>query len=218
MSSVWQPFLSTLAGAFIGAWFAFLFSSNRERKRADENDVRNGNLALFNISEYWRELQLIHDDTVERYLGDDNAWFNMPPTSTRHLALPGMSNLDLSFVLQSDHISVYPQVYRTTRQYESIRSLMDERNSMIIDRVRPALDQAGIKEGEKFKTEDVENAVGTDAVRHLQHMTTTILEVVPDNLISLQNSFRLLQGVMLELYPNHDIIQCDFTLVLPPNE
>lgn len=212
MSSGWQPFLSTLAGAFTGAWFAFLFNSNRERKRAHDDNARNGNLALYNLSEYWRELQLIHDDTVEPFLGDDNAWFNMPPTSTRHLALSGMSNLDLSFVLQSDHISVYPQVYRAARQYESIRSLMDQRNSMIIDRVRPALDQAGIKEGEKFKTEDVENAVGTDAVRHLQHMTTTILTVVLDNLVSLQNSFRLLHGVMLELYPNHDVVQCDFSL------
>lgn len=212
MSSVWQPFLSTLAGAFTGAWFAFLFNSNRERKRADDDNVRNGNLALYNITEYWTELQLIHDDEVEPFLSNDAAWFQMRPTSTPYIAMPSISNLDLSFVLQSDHISVYPEVLRAARQYESLRRVIDQRDSMIIDRVWPALDRAGIKEGEKFKTSDVESAVGTDAVRHLQHLTTTILSDVPQNLVSLQNSFRQLRGVMLELYPNHDVVECDFKL------
>lgn len=210
----WQPFLislvGALAGAFSGAWFAFLFNSNRVRKLRENDDIRNGNLALNNLFEYWNSLEQYAKEVVRPYVGKHDAWISMPPSLTRFQKMPSLRDIDLSFILGSDHSSAYAEIYLEEHRYHSIQATIEQRNFLIVQIVRPAMASAGIKEGDPVNESVVTSIIGNDKAAELHAVSDALLSNVPKGLESLPDAFRRLRGVLTELYPKRNFIQCDF--------
>lgn len=218
----WQPILVSLvgplAGAFAGAWLAFLFNSNKERKLREDDHVRNGNLALNNLFEYWNALEQYAKEVIRPYVGKDDAWLNMPPSLAKFQRMPSLRDADLSFILGSGHSSVYAEIYLEEHRYHSIRGTIEHRESLILQDVRPAMAGASIKEGDSVDESVVTSIIGSDKVAVLHVLTDALLANVPQSLESLSDAFRLLRGLLTELYPKKSFIQCDFNPKTEPHE
>ena len=178
----WASILGTLAAAFFGAWFAFLLDSRKKRQSEEDAHVKNGNLALYNLHEYWSALKQYHKDVIAPCRDRDDRWLNMPPTTERYQRMPSLLDVDLSYILGTPHTSIYADVYIEEHRFHTARSLIDRRDAMILEKVRPAMTGAGIKEGETVDLGIVESAVGGHVTSMLKIMTEGIIDCVEEDL------------------------------------
>lgn len=211
-SANWLSISGTLAAAFFGAWFAFLLNARTKRKSIEDDHVRNGNLALYNLSDYWNSSHQYYKEVIEAYRDKEDAWLNMPPIGNRYSRTPSLRDLDLSFILETPQTDVYAQVYLEEHRFHSIRDMIKDRDDLILSKARPAMNKAGIMEGDNIDLNIAEAAIGEHVAILLKHMTDGIISNVQKNLDSLQDAYLLLRGVLTDLYPKRTIISIQFGL------
>ena len=83
---------------------------------------------------------------------------------------------------------------------------------MILEKVRPAMTGAGVKEGETVDLDVVESAVGEHVTSMLKIMSEGIIDCVEEDLESIQDTFVNLRGVLTEMYPKRTFIHSQFGL------
>ena len=105
--------------------------------------------------------------------------------------MPSLRDIDLSFILGSDHSSAYARIYLEEHRYHSIQATIEQRNFLIAQIVRPAMASAGTIEGDSVNESVVTSIIGNDKAAELHAATDALLSNVPKCLESLPDAFRL---------------------------
>lgn len=208
--TVWVTFLTTLAGAFFGAWFAFLLDARTKRKIADQLSVRNGNLALYNLYTYWNVFRQYYEEVIKPFESRPDAWLNMPPTANRMSDTESLRDIDLSFLLGLPQASVYSEVNLEEHRFRSACRTIELRDEILLTEARPAMIRAGMAVGGSHAVSAVESAMGVDRAHALRDLTKGAIENVSENLLSLEDAFKLLRGAMIEIFPKAKFISFEF--------
>lgn len=204
-------FAAAFAAAFAGASFAFLFEGRRRSGEEIKRNVTNGNLAIFQLFEYWSKLTEYDLDVLEPFKGKKHEeWLNLPAQFSGQWTISPLSRADTSFLLGSPFADTFGRVRLEEDRFLRNVALIEERSQILNDIVYRRLTEAGIPLGTTTDEQEVGAAVGYDIVRQLKTLTMGIKQATLQNIKSIRETCDELQEVMGALYPKEKIIWVEY--------
>lgn len=196
--------LTTLVGAFVGAWAAFRLEERRNQKEKDDQNVVAGNLALLTLSEIWNVLVQYRKEVVDEWRGRRDAWLNLPATSFDRREVT-FDTEALSFLLDG-HPAQLQTLLLEKRRFDLAARMVDDHSKLVLGDVFPRLSAAGIKLNEGRPEAEIRGILGMGIVRQLEVFTAAIVKNVDENIASSRQAFDDLRASLKALYPERKFI------------
>lgn len=203
-------FSSALAASFFGALAAFWLENTRRVRSETKEQGRGGNLALYNLYDYWNATKQYYDEIVAPWEDREDAWFNMSVATDRFGRSPSLHDIDLSFILGTPQTSVYAEIYLQEHRYDSMTNLIRDRDRLLREEVWPMLGREGIKRGDRVDLDRILEVIGDDKLMLLRAYADGIIKNTKENLGSFVNAYDDLRGVLREHFPNQKFIKVSF--------
>ncbi len=194
----------TLATTFAGAAFAFWFAARGRKTVRLEDEIAEGNLALFTLTTIWSRLRQYQREIIEPWRGKSDAWLNMPVTAPLDTEETTINTQKLVNILVSEGkafqaITIEPSRYRLAAHF------IEMRNSLSSD-IYVRLRAAGIKIGQGVPNHTIEGALGDDIVHRLKQYTEAIISNIDEDVESSRVAFYALRDALKRTYPQAKFI------------
>jgi len=175
-----------LSAVFLGAYFAFAFSANREKQLKNEHDAVNANLALFNLIEYYNSLQNYRIKIIEPERNKPLRLISMAPYLLEDSTSQKIEVSSLSFMLlTSANANLLGRIVVEEKVLRSLSSNIKERTKLHTENIQPKMAAIGLKEGEPLRLDDIRTVVGDRDFCVLRDITDEIIESVDTSIANL---------------------------------
>lgn len=196
---------SWAASTFVGAWFAFQFCSWRSERAGKDSDLRAGNMALVVLIEFLdRDLQY-QRRYVEPVRNNSNFWWIMRPGQDLDSVALEIDHAGLSFLLQTN-ADVWRAIVLEERRHKLVAKTIAERTKLMLEIVFPKFESAGLQNGQAVSGEDVERILGPTITANLKEDTKAVVEMIDDNIQSLENCIAVVRAALSSLHPGSELV------------
>ena len=97
---------------------------------------------------------------------------------------------------------MFADVILEESRFRELGNRIDNHRGLILSRIWPKLDEAGLQIGDKKPENEIEKIIGSSGVKQLKVATSAIIEFTDDNVKSLDVAFRNLRTVLKTIYPS----------------
>lgn len=201
--------ISTLAGAFFGAWSAFELERKLEARREMDRWALAGERAVFDL---WRMINVLV--LIQRQVIDP-----VRDHPARHLVmLPRMATqadeirLDfdsLGFLLSRRRRSMLFELAVEQQRYDTALRAMKLRDEMHLREAQPKLESAGIEEGVAYPRDRIIAVLGPRLNKTLAMITDDAIGGIDGALHSLESAAVRLRGTLVDLFPGRDFFRAE---------
>jgi uncharacterized protein YprB with RNaseH-like and TPR domain len=201
---------ATVAAAFSGAWYAFRLQNRHDKQEQIRRNTEAANRAMFSVYSLWNIQTSYQRDVLAKYGGDDYAWLLLkatPATNFPHTSFP-VEHLD--FLLSSKHSQVYSDLIQEERRYEIFRQLVEYRNELVLNKLRPTMEKLEIKQLKHDDIPNIERELGPDVTGGLRDTTNSIIKFNRENVISLRLIYKKLWKALKSIYPDQEFVIVNF--------
>ena len=199
--------LVTLSAAFVGAWSAFKLEDRARKRRTVEERIAAGNRAMFVLMRMFNELFVYQQRVLEPVRARDARSVLLLKNLSRNHEGLRFEVEKLSFLLETAHRQVLTELLIEEERFYTVVGMINKRSDMHLADVQPALEKAGIGEGQDHSEVDVDLALGTRRFRTMQRLTADIFTHVDKNVISLLEMSKRLHSALSKLYPKARFIR-----------
>lgn len=184
MSDVLINSISTLAAAFIGALAAFGLQ-NQKAKRQEFNRRRIAvNRAIFELLQLWNIQRQYFKEAILPEKDSQAPWLHIQANVNAQFHDTAFDVDELFFLSDTEHAQFLLRLKIEELRYRVLKSLIEERSNLVLNRLQPKMESLGIKEGTQFKISDLEDALGPDLTNKLKSLTNAIIKHTEENIKS----------------------------------
>lgn len=203
-------FLAAGIGTFVGAYVAFrLERSDRKRNEIAARAVQ-GNLALFTLLKMWEHLRQYANDVLENSPSDDSRWLNLKVTDPRPPDDLAFDPEKLAFLFEGENKNLLSELFLQQRRYRVSIGWINHHSELIRERIWPLLVAGGIKRGTQYDPRRIQEVVGDGLIMEARAVTDALVTSIPDNLISMKQTFHALRRQLAEVVPGEKFIRVQF--------
>jgi hypothetical protein len=203
--------LTTLVGAFSGAWAAFKYQEHKEISQLTKDRRAAVNRALHTIYNLWNIQRQYQTEVIDLYRGKPDVWLNMQATPPPSFGLTTFQAEELSFFLESKHAQMYADLMLEEHRFQIAMNLINMRSSVALNEAWPRLGAAKIEVGESMDLNRMTKIIGIDVEQKLRKLTEGIIEHIDENEKSIREIHDRLREGFLDIYPDQKIIEIEFT-------
>jgi hypothetical protein len=172
--------LTTLVAAYTGAWFAFIFQRNYEKRKIDNENINFLNMTFIRLFHQYNDLLNIKKEFISPIENDPIKWLNIPALSTRTLMIdPDIS--DLSFLIELRKSDLISDILLATEKYKECIKSVNIRSDIHLNRLQPIIEKIGSQDFVMDKNL-LENALGQKLQGELQNITEQIFILLADTI------------------------------------
>jgi hypothetical protein len=204
------PALATLIAAFYGAKYAFQFQNKKEDAKNRENNLLNGNLAIYNLMRMANTLFVYRKQFIEPVREKSTAFLEMPPSLELLEDDIKFSMDNLFFLLQSDEINFIGELAVEKSRFQRALDAINERSRIHRLEVQPALEKAGVVQGGDYTFQQIESILGDRLNHTIRQATDQVINSVDETIISLNAAADKLSKILKAIFPGERIIGFDF--------
>ncbi len=204
LPSLFEP-LATLSATFIGAWLAFKYQSDLEKKKEVDDRVNAGNRVLFQLAGNISWLTNTKKQLIDPYRENPGRMFEMLPD----LSPVPVGTLDfhsISFLLRGADADVLGEVLLEGRKFEMAVSLQERRSRFYLDDIYPRIEGAQIGHGQVVAEPQMRAAVGDVSWFMLESITNHYVDQVDSTLISHLKLVPKLRAALIRAVPQGKFI------------
>jgi hypothetical protein len=195
MASWWPEFssqlLSTVIGAFAGAYAAFAIDHLKERAKEYRQRAAAVNLATHWLSQMYSALRQYRDEILNPSRGSPALWYTLPPCDLHTGPAPTFDYPSLQFLFASRDPSVVSELAIEETRFRSLVELVRRRSSMHHEEMQALQERSGLRGQANVK--EIEAAVGPRIVQSLNDYTAAIVIGVDrgvETTLAIANSLR----------------------------
>ena len=196
--------LATLVAAFGGGFFAFNIQNRKEKKKTDDENIAQGNMAIFIIIRHYNRLLNYKNQVIEQWIDHPHRHHFIKPSLSESISIPQIDFQKIAFILnknpnliaeaailEQDIIGTLEMIEQRSRIHfehlqpvvESIEKTLDKDNSKIID------------------ITEVERQLGTRMTTQLSVCTDYVVSGVERGLEGTKNLSHDLAIELKKIYP-----------------
>ncbi len=200
--------LANFVAVFLGAYFAFTFSANREKQLRIETYVVNSNLALFNLIEYFNSLENYRLQIIEPVREHPLRLISMPPYNLEDSSSQKIESNTLSFMLENaEGANLLGRMVVAEKSVRSLSANIKVRAQLHIEVVQPAMVAAGLKEGEPLSLDDIRDVIGDRNFCVLRDVTEEIIASVDDSIAKLKILVADMHAACIGKFPGNKFVK-----------
>jgi hypothetical protein len=197
--------MTTLLAAYFGARYAFTLQNKKQDEERDLQRIEAANITIFNI--------ITMNNTFSNY----NKQFIAPSKSSpaRHLEIPPSMDIEtvreldlnsLAFLMTSSDPNILGEMRTLQSRVLSTLAVIKERSELHRHGVQPALEAAGLSEGNPITNEDLDRILGERTHKTLIQMTNQIIDFTEEIIGESEELANKLHNITRELYKGHKVI------------
>jgi len=194
-----------LVGTTVGATVAFWIEGAKRRQRLEDEHIVATNVALYELSRAWRDLELFRQDRIAPVRNTPEAWYTMVPGEVNSPP-SALDVTGLAFLFEGDHPDLPAQVHFEIERFGAIRKEIENRSAIHVRDVQPRVEKLLSVVGQAPETELI-RVVGPRLYDTLFHQTKLIISEVDTALPSIRATAQRLRAAVLAEYPNRKIIR-----------
>ena len=173
------PALSTLAAAFLGAWYAFSLQDNKNRRETEDRRIAALNLAIFALGRKQNKLHNIQDQIVSRWKEHPARFLLMPPTHDLEKDDIAIDLTGLAYLLETAHANLLGELTIAVAKYRSALDALNLRSALHKGEVQLKLESAGLIEDKPATLAEIRSALGERLYITLSQATDQVIDAVP---------------------------------------
>jgi len=200
--------LTTLLAAFLGAWFAFLLQSRREKRNEKNANVAALNKVQINLVQQLNALTIFNKDFIQPYKEHPARWIAIPAAPHRDYSKLQIDGGSLSFLIENNLSVLISKILVVEEKFKEVINIINLRSNVHIGRLQPRLEEIGFKEGEPFEAspEAVEKMLGVRLVSELTRLTEGLISLTEDAIQSHEDTIQEIKNAGSEIFPNKRVL------------
>ncbi len=210
VTTLFPPFAS-LAGTFLGAWFAFRLQNQKKEQEKHSERLAVANRAIFTLAGQLNKLVLIRKQLIDPYRDSRARFLDMPPAQPVDLEGINVDVDSVSFLLETDTPDLLGDITIADAKYHATIDAVDTRSRLHQLEFQPKLEAAGFDQRNPTTLADVENAVGTRLFVSLQQASDQLIRHTDETITYLERTIDIATKGIKKLYPKETVI----TLKMP---
>lgn len=188
------PSLTTLIGAFVGAWLAFEFQRQGAAEKARKENLAAGNRTILLLAQYVNELELIRRQVIDPVKNDPARFISM-----RAILLPPYDHLRcevgrLEFLFEQQKGDLLAEVLIEEFRFHQAIDAIQYRSKIHISEVQPQLEKAGVIHGAQYVS-----TVGEFKRLLGERLLATLVEATDDAIKHVESTIMSCTAVALKL-------------------
>ncbi len=200
--------LVTLFAAFAGAYSAFLLQNKKQEKELIASKVGSGNKAIFHIIRNYNTFGSYKKQYIAPFINDPGRFIAIPP----NLGFVGHVDFDfdsLAYLFELDKPNVLGDLSIFQSEVESTIQAILYRNNLHLNAVRPALEKAGIIDGQNISKTEIDRILGERLAIMMEQNTDQMIEGVESILSKAELLIEELHRIHLKNYKGHKILKME---------
>jgi predicted lactoylglutathione lyase len=204
--------LTTLIAAFLGAWFAFLLQSRKEKRNEENANVGALNKVQINLVQQLNALTIFNRDFVQPYKDHPVVWIAIPAAPHRDYSKLQIDAGSLSFLIENNYSTLISKTLVVEEKFKEVINIINLRSKVHVGRLQPRLEEVGFKEGEPFdaSTEEVEKMLGVRLVGELTRLTDGLISLTEDAIKSHEEIIQEIKNAGSEIFPNKRVLSFEY--------
>lgn len=198
--------VTTLAGAFFGAWYAFKLQSDKALVESRERDVKSANNAIFELARWYNKLYAFKKQFVEEHRESPLRYIHIMPAAGMALDKPGINYESLAFIFESSNPNILGTIALVEQDIVSTLDVILRRSTMHVEILQPAIERIENRVGTPFSILEIERELGVRHCQTLKMLTNQLIEGVDNCLSSLRQNIDLLRAATKSMYPGHAVV------------
>lgn len=214
-STMWTetlPILTTLIGAFLGVWFAFMLQNRREDKNEKNENVAALNKIQINFVQQLNALTIFNKDFILPYKDLPIYWIAVPAAPYRDYSKLQIDAGSLSFLINKDNSQLISEILVVEEQFQEVINLINLRSEVHVRQLQPKLEEIGFREGKPFdkSIEEVEELLGDRLVGELKRSTSGLISSTENAIKSHEEIIKKIKTTGSEIFPTKRIISFEY--------
>lgn len=202
------PSLATLLAAFLGAMYAFKLQEKKEIEKVNDEQVRSGNRALFEVERVYYKFVSIRDQFVDKHRNEPDRHLVIRPIAGEECFTPEFDYDSLSFLFDSSDSSFLKELWMLEHDAKSIAITIRLRSEMQYDIIQPAVELVQKENaGKQIQADWVDDKLGSKDTQIIKMYTDNMINGV-DNLVETSESMlKKLYSLLKEKHPSRMFIR-----------
>ena len=201
------PALSTLAAAFLGAWYAFSLQDNKNRREQEDRQIAALNLAIFALARKQSKLQNIIDQVLEPWKTNPVRFLMMPPTHDLEKDDIAIDFSALAYLLETKHSNLLGHLAIAVAKYRSAIDALNLRSALHKNDVQTRLEAASTIGNEPVTLAEIRQALGERLFITLEQATDQAIGAAPRALEHVTDISAQLTNAGRSLFPPGRVIR-----------
>lgn len=198
---------ATLIAAFSGAYFAYRFSSERERKKKKEVDLVSANRVIFNMVRAYNQIAGFNRQFVRPHKESPAAYLEIKPSL-------GVSNIDLkidydsiSFLISEGKAEILTELTEFEELFLIFLETVERRNQIHLNIVQPAMEAAGFIQGSPVSLEEADGIIGARVSNIIKNLTFELIRLAQHGEDKSEKLIGELHKVMSGIFVGENVIK-----------
>lgn len=200
----------TLMAVYAGASYAFKLQNDKTEREEEKKQVASSNRAIYTIFEMWNVQKQYQKEIIDPCKMEYGIWISLMPTISGLHELIKFNTENLEFLLHSGKPEVYSNLLLEEKRYRIAISTIEERSKLVLNDLFPKMESLGYKKDEPIDVTILEPQLGPDLTTKLKDLTTSIITIIDENILSLESIYDDLQKYVKEILPNKKLITVEF--------
>lgn len=209
------PSLTTLIGAFVGAWLAFEFQKRGEADKARKENLVAGNRTMLLLAQFVNELELIRRQIIDHVKTEPARFLSMRP-----ILLPPYDHLRceterLEFLLENKQGDLLAEVLIEESRFHQAIQAVQYHSKIHLTEVQPILEKAGYMHGVTYTgtVGDLKRLLGERLAATMIQATDDVIQHVESTISSCTTVAAKLRAALKAIFPKEDVIRFEVTKV-----
>lgn len=205
--------ITTLLAVFVGAWFAFLLQSKKEKKKERNANLAALNSVQVNLVQQLNALTNLYKDYVIPYKDHPIIWIAIPAAPHIDYSKLQIDAGSLSFLVENKSSYLISKILNVEEKFQHVINIINLRSKSHVDRLQPELETMGFKEGEPFEKsiEEVEKLLGVRLVAELKRLTNDIISDLEDAIRSHEEIIKEIKTTGMKLFPKKRVLSFEYS-------
>lgn len=199
----------TLVAAFAGAFFAYKFNADRERRRKNEIDLASANRAIFTLVRVYNYVAGFNKQFLKDYSGSPDAYVAIKPSLGNSDPDWKLDYDSISFLISEGKSEILTELTEIEEIFTIFNATVKTRNHIHINIVQPAMEAAGFVDGASVSLDDIDRVLGDRISTTMKSVTSELIELTQRGEEQLEGLIKKMHEIMVEIFPGKNVIRME---------
>ncbi len=201
--------IATLVAAFGGGFFAFKIQNRKEKKITDDENIVQGNMAIFIIIRHYNRLLNYKNQVIAQWADHPHRHHFIKPSLSESISIPKIDFQKIAFVLNNNP-NLIAQIAILEQDIIGTLEMIEQRSKIHFDHLQPvieSIERSLEKDNNKIiNVEEVERQLGTRMTIQLSVCTDYVVSGVERGLEGTKNLSHDLAVELKKIYPKANFL------------
>ncbi len=200
--------LITLFAVYLGAFLAYTFNIERQKKVDKQKDIQNANLSLFSLLQFLNSLENYQKQIIDPERESALRLISIKPELIYEDLVPKLQIESLSFLLSgTENVNLLGRLVTEERRFHGIAFNIRKRAQLHTEQVQPAMEAAELVEISPPSVDQVRNALGDRIYTIMERATEDIILAVDQSIADIIELISDLNRACSRLFPGQEFIR-----------